>query len=137
MTMQQTATSNSSDMQMKEGDDWVCPNCGCEIRLRHHGDPGYVQAYDPRCGGRARRQSGAVERGRLREIALRGSGRKFGLGCQRAGSESQPPPPVRVGSYFAAANLGRTGFELAIAMPVFGRAMASNVVTEISDRDAR
>jgi hypothetical protein len=24
---------------MQEGDDWVCPNCGCEIRLRHHGDP--------------------------------------------------------------------------------------------------
>ena len=37
MTMQQTATSNR--IQMQEGDDWVCPNCGCEIRLRHHGDP--------------------------------------------------------------------------------------------------
>ena len=41
MTMQQNATSNR--MQMQEGDDWVCPNCGCEIRLRHHGDPQKMQ----------------------------------------------------------------------------------------------
>jgi hypothetical protein len=39
MTMQQTATPSQSQMQMQEGDDWVCPTCGCEIRLRHHGDP--------------------------------------------------------------------------------------------------
>jgi hypothetical protein len=28
---------------MQEGDDFVCPNCGCEIRLRHHGDPAKMQ----------------------------------------------------------------------------------------------
>jgi hypothetical protein len=39
MTMQETATSN----RMQEGDDFVCPNCGCEIRLRHHGDPAKMQ----------------------------------------------------------------------------------------------
>jgi hypothetical protein len=24
---------------MRDGDDFVCPNCGCEIMLKHHGDP--------------------------------------------------------------------------------------------------
>jgi hypothetical protein len=28
---------------MREGDDFVCPNCGCEIRLRHHGDPARME----------------------------------------------------------------------------------------------
>ena len=41
MTIQQTAPANR--MQMQEGDDWVCSNCGCEIRLRHHGDPAKMQ----------------------------------------------------------------------------------------------
>jgi hypothetical protein len=41
MTMTQTDTTRQVAMQ--EGDDWVCPNCGCEIRLRHHGDPAKMQ----------------------------------------------------------------------------------------------
>ena len=32
---------------MKEGDDFVCPNCGCEIRLRHHGDPARMERMGP------------------------------------------------------------------------------------------
>jgi hypothetical protein len=41
MTM--TQTSPTGEMQMQEGDDFVCPNCNCEIRLRHHGDPAKMQ----------------------------------------------------------------------------------------------
>ena len=42
-------------MDMQEGDDFVCPNCGCEIRLRHHGDPAkmqHMQAFVCCCGTR-------------------------------------------------------------------------------------
>ena len=28
------------------GDDFVCPNCGCEIRLIHHGDPAKMPKMD-------------------------------------------------------------------------------------------
>ena len=31
--------AQASQTVMNDGDDFVCPNCGCEIRLRHHGDP--------------------------------------------------------------------------------------------------
>jgi hypothetical protein len=37
------ATTASTPETMHEGDDFVCPNCGCEIRLRHHGDPVKMQ----------------------------------------------------------------------------------------------
>ena len=33
-----TATADRAEMQ--DGEDFVCPNCGCEIMLKHHGDPG-------------------------------------------------------------------------------------------------
>ncbi len=36
-----------SGMQMQEGDDFVCSTCGCEIRLRHHGDPARMQTMQP------------------------------------------------------------------------------------------
>jgi len=40
MTGQDAGSDVQPDrLQMQEGDDFVCPNCGCEIRLRHHGDP--------------------------------------------------------------------------------------------------
>ena len=26
------------EIHMHDGDDFVCPNCGCEIMLKHHGD---------------------------------------------------------------------------------------------------
>ena len=38
-----TQTEGTRHVEMKEGDDWVCPNCACEIRLRHHGDPAKMQ----------------------------------------------------------------------------------------------
>ena len=38
-----TATQTPNTMGMQEGDDFVCPNCACEIRLRHHGDPAKMQ----------------------------------------------------------------------------------------------
>ena len=30
-------------IHMHDGDDFVCPNCGCEIMLKHHGDPARIQ----------------------------------------------------------------------------------------------
>jgi hypothetical protein len=33
-------------MQMEDGDDFVCTNCSCEIRLIHHGDPARMQKMD-------------------------------------------------------------------------------------------
>jgi len=41
MAMPQAA--QATRMTMQDGDDFVCPNCGCEIRLRHHGDPAKMQ----------------------------------------------------------------------------------------------
>ena len=38
-----TTTETASTRDMQEGDDFVCPNCACEIRLRHHGDPAKMQ----------------------------------------------------------------------------------------------
>ena len=32
---------------MNEGDDFVCPNCACEIRLRHAGDPARMAQVGP------------------------------------------------------------------------------------------
>jgi hypothetical protein len=39
MDMTHTTTHGETGIHMKDGDDFVCPNCGCEIRLIHHGDP--------------------------------------------------------------------------------------------------
>ena len=45
---QATGSTTNSDMsqmqhedrlEMRDGEDFVCPNCGCEIMLKHHGDP--------------------------------------------------------------------------------------------------
>jgi hypothetical protein len=41
------AETMAGGMQMREGDDFVCSNCGCEIRLRHHGDPAKMQPMRP------------------------------------------------------------------------------------------
>lgn len=40
-------TPTTGSMQMQEGDDFVCSNCGCEIRLRHSGDPAKMQQMRP------------------------------------------------------------------------------------------
>ena len=39
--------SQKSGTRMQEGDDFVCSNCGCEIRLRHHGDDARMQTMQP------------------------------------------------------------------------------------------
>jgi hypothetical protein len=41
-TMQQ-----SDRMEMRDGEDFVCPNCGCEIMLKHHGDPAKMPNMGP------------------------------------------------------------------------------------------
>ncbi len=35
MTMQDDTTSTE---RVREGEDYVCGNCGCEVRVRHAGD---------------------------------------------------------------------------------------------------
>ena len=48
MSMQNQARPMTHDrFEMQEGDDFVCPNCGCEIRLRHHGDPARMARMEP------------------------------------------------------------------------------------------
>jgi predicted RNA-binding Zn-ribbon protein involved in translation (DUF1610 family) len=37
----------SSEIPIQEGEDYTCPNCGCEIRVRHAGDPSRAEARDP------------------------------------------------------------------------------------------
>jgi len=34
-------------LEMRDGDDFVCPNCGCEIMLKHHGDPSKMPNMRP------------------------------------------------------------------------------------------
>lgn len=36
-----------NQIHMREGDDFVCPNCGCEIMLKHHGDPAKMPNMRP------------------------------------------------------------------------------------------
>ena len=57
--MDTSATTTQADQQMQEGDDFVCPNCGCEIRLRHHGDPAKMPTMQPFtccCGTRMQKE---------------------------------------------------------------------------------
>ena len=64
MTVQDPGSSVQPDrMQMQEGDDFVCPNCGCEIRLRHHGDAAKMQqmeAFVCCCGTRMEKEQRPV-----------------------------------------------------------------------------
>ncbi len=49
---------------MEEGEDFVCPNCGCEIRVRHHGDPERMPRMVPFtccCGTQMRKEAGGGE----------------------------------------------------------------------------
>ena len=34
-------------LEMRDGEDFVCPNCGCEIMLKHHGDPAKMPEMRP------------------------------------------------------------------------------------------
>ena len=47
MDMTHTRSHGDAGIQMQDGDDFVCPNCGCEIRLRHHGDPARMSRMVP------------------------------------------------------------------------------------------
>ena len=33
--------------EMHDGEDFVCPTCGCEIMLKHHGDPARMPQMGP------------------------------------------------------------------------------------------
>jgi hypothetical protein len=46
-------SGHGGQRQMRDGDDFVCPNCGCEIMLKHHGDPqkmGQMAPFTCCCG---------------------------------------------------------------------------------------
>jgi hypothetical protein len=45
--MEQATTTQPGRLEMHDGDDFVCPNCGCEIMLKHHGDPAKMTAMRP------------------------------------------------------------------------------------------
>ncbi|MFN8622378.1 MAG: hypothetical protein U0869_16720 [Chloroflexota bacterium] len=47
MTGDQRSSQTGQQLSMQEGDDFTCSNCGCEIRLRHHGDPARMQRMQP------------------------------------------------------------------------------------------
>ena len=38
MSQHEMTNASGEPSQMRDGDDFVCPNCGCEIMLKHHGD---------------------------------------------------------------------------------------------------
>jgi len=40
-------TERQGQLTMQEGDDFVCPNCDCEITLTHHGDPARMRDMRP------------------------------------------------------------------------------------------
>ena len=42
-----TETTGSAALDMQDGDDFVCSNCGCEIMLKHHGDPAKMPSTRP------------------------------------------------------------------------------------------
>lgn len=44
--MDTTRSTQANASEMQDGDDFVCPNCSCEIRLRHHGDPAKMSSMD-------------------------------------------------------------------------------------------
>lgn len=49
-----------------EGSDYICPNCGCEIMVKHTGDPAKMHAnssYTCRCGTEMRLEHAAAGAG--------------------------------------------------------------------------
>jgi hypothetical protein len=46
MDTTRAASTQGSTVHMQDGDDFVCPNCSCEIRLIHHGDPARMPNMD-------------------------------------------------------------------------------------------
>lgn len=42
----QGSAGGTGTIEMQKGDDFVCPNCDCEIMLKHHGDPAKMQRME-------------------------------------------------------------------------------------------
>ena len=50
-----TPAMDTSQQGKSHDEDWVCSYCGCEIMVKHHGDPakmGRESVYTCRCGTR-------------------------------------------------------------------------------------
>jgi hypothetical protein len=47
MDQMQRQPAGSTVLEMRDGEDFVCPNCGCEIMLKHHGDPAKMPNMRP------------------------------------------------------------------------------------------
>jgi hypothetical protein len=45
--MDQATMSRENRLEMRDGEDFVCPACGCEIMLKHHGDPVRMPKMQP------------------------------------------------------------------------------------------
>ena len=48
-----TDQTSAQRHEMHDGEDFTCPNCGCEIMLKHHGDPAKMpnmRAFTCCCG---------------------------------------------------------------------------------------
>lgn len=45
--MNQAPTGRADRLEMHDGQDFVCPNCNCEIMLKHHGDPAKMPRMQP------------------------------------------------------------------------------------------
>ena len=41
------AMQQGDRLEMRDGEDFTCPNCGCEIMLKHHGDPARMPNMQP------------------------------------------------------------------------------------------
>jgi hypothetical protein len=46
-TTEHTYAQQAERLQMRDGQDFVCPNCSCEIMLKHHGDPAKMPTMQP------------------------------------------------------------------------------------------
>ena len=44
---QQRQSGGTTVLEMRDGEDFVCSNCGCEIMLKHHGDPAKMPNMRP------------------------------------------------------------------------------------------
>ena len=45
--MDQSTQGTTGTLEMRDGEDFVCPNCRCEIMIKHHGDPARMQTMQP------------------------------------------------------------------------------------------
>ncbi len=45
--MTQATNTRPDRQEMHDGEDFVCPNCNCEITLKHHGDESKMRQMVP------------------------------------------------------------------------------------------